>query len=186
MRQESPKTFYHAISQKRIQHAINRRRLPGFTRSMFIPEEKRPGIWLSDDFAYVFEHRHGEEYSSDVTKNTKSRRSPIILVLEGIDETSITQHTLSDKQFFYEGDLEWGKVKGVYVSKEDIEAVETAREMVKKLKAKGVEVEITEFSESSFRESLRAKPQKDNRLETEDRIIKPIFNKFKEGGEGKY
>lgn len=180
MRQESPKTFYHAISQKRIQDAISKDRLPGLSKSQFHPEVKRPGIWLSDQFALVFEKRYGEEYSSEVAENAelqqkgeKRTRSPIILELEGINERSLRSSIFwSVNIFFYVGDLEWEKVKRIYVSNEDKDAVETAREMVEKLKAKGIEVEITEFSESFLRESLRVKPQKDNRVETENLIIK--------------
>lgn len=191
MTEDSSKTFYYAISQKRIQAAIKGDKLPGLTKSMFIPEGKGSGIWLSDSFALVFEQRYGEEYSSRAIGNTglqqgddKRVKAPIILVLEGIDERNLMRHPLSDSQFFYEGDLGWDKVKGVCVSSEDKEAVGTAQEIVEYLKAKGSEVELTEFSESFFRESLRAKPQKENRLATEGLIIKS-FNEFKEGKEGK-
>lgn len=86
-------------------------------------------------------------------------------------------------QYFWEGDMPWGKVKKIYVDKEDREAVETVQEITAQLRKRNIDIEVYEFPAAMFREGL--KETEVRQAGDGEEKIAFVRNSLHEGKEGK-
>ena len=151
-----PDTFYHSLSQARLEDAAKHPALRGLSRFHLDPEGKNLGVWMSDNLPLLVEGGYGNEQSDEVigefnykgeTIAVKKPIMSVVLQFEGLDEGQILQHPILPEQFFHIGDIPWTNVRKMLVREHDEDAEKTARELVGALKDKfGAEIGIETFN----------------------------------------